>query len=78
MGRDDLTPDGQLAIWYSRYTLRQQQQQAGGAVAVPEPMSAAQAPVLDVPVFLQSHAETILTTGRFVDPGCEIKCGHGV
>ncbi len=26
VGRDDLTPDGQLAFWYTRYALRQQQQ----------------------------------------------------
>ena len=63
MGRDDLTPDGQLAFWYSRYTLRQQQ--AGGAATAPEPL-AVMSTVLDVPVFLQSHAETILTTGRCV------------
>jgi hypothetical protein len=67
VGRDDLTPDGQLAFWYSRYTLRRQAVHGG---TVPEPHAQ-----LDVPVFLRAHAETILTTG--VDVLVHSKCGSG-
>ena len=53
IGRDDLTSDGQLAFWYTRYMLRQAHTQ-----------QQAQQQQLDIPLFLQAHADTILTTGE--------------
>ena len=57
IGRDDLTSDGQLAFWYTRYMLRQAHTQQQGA-------QQQQQGVLDIPLFLQAHADTILTTGE--------------
>ncbi|GAX72609.1 hypothetical protein CEUSTIGMA_g65.t1 [Chlamydomonas eustigma] len=118
ISRDDLTSDGQLAFWYSRYTLRSvagissvetpssstttpasassQQQRRGTTKAgndassttpAPSPMMAnAGSPLavnthqeqqgagLDVPVFLEAHADMILNTGKYLN--VILECGQ--
>ena len=65
IGRDDLTSDGQLAFWYTRYMLREAGAQQEGGGQLP----------LDIPVFLRAHAETILTTGAGEGAGMRVRGG---
>jgi len=73
VSKDALTADKQLAYWYNRYTLRL----APGSSPAPSSASGDRAGLgLDVPVFLQSHAGVILTTGKYLNAIRE--CGQPV
>jgi len=54
IGRDSINAQGQSAFWYERYTLQPASEQ---------PEAAGEPPRSDVPIFLESVAATILTTG---------------
>lgn len=67
--RESVVEDEQLAYWQQRYTLRRTftRASASGEGAAAEPAGR------DVPLFLHSHAETILVTGKYLNTIRECK-----
>ncbi|BDA43053.1 Gamma-tubulin complex component 2 [Coccomyxa sp. Obi] len=83
--RDSINAKGQSAFWHNRYTLRQAAQSGAAARAPPREASSGypgisklgegtQSATLDVPTFLDSLKDTILTTGKHWNAIKECNC----